>query len=346
MKKSSMFTTMIALAIMPVVAQDAPKPKRINRAIEMLEQGQPIYYSTAGGGAGYEEGKKLAQTKADYINYEMEHGTFDFAALRAFMRGLVDGGPTRTGHRTPAVIVTLPVIGMDENYMKANSWVIQQTLACGVHGILLCHARSAEAIRVMVEASRYPFAEKVAGLGRGFRGSGSQGFASQIWGIPASQYVLKADTWPLNKNGEIMLGLKLEDSDALANAEKNSKVPGIAFAEWGPGDMGFWLVGPPTGRGGGDEGGGGGRGRGGRGTPPPQGPKTAINPAGLNYPQVMLEARSRVLKATKAANIFFLNACNQNDVVDLIKEGVMICTGGDSPAADIGREYSKRPKPW
>ena len=40
--------------------------------------------------------------------------------------------------------------------------------------------RSAEAVRVMVEASRYPFAERAAGLGEGFRGAGSEGFASGI----------------------------------------------------------------------------------------------------------------------------------------------------------------------
>jgi 4-hydroxy-2-oxoheptanedioate aldolase len=320
--------TIAALAASSLAGQTAPKPKRINRAIEMLEQGQPIYYSQTNMG-GYENGKKMAATKADYITYEMEHGSFDFNALREFMRGLVDAGPTRTGHRTPAVIVTLPVIGLDENYMKANSWVIQQTLAAGVHGILLCHARSPEAIRVMVEAARYPFAEKAAGVGRGLRGSGSQGYAARMWGITPAEYLQKADVWPLNKQGEIMLGLKIEDSDALANAEKVTKVPGIAFAEWGPGDMGFWLVGP-------------------KGEAPGRGQvtKTATNPAGLNYPQVMLDARARIFKAVKAANLYFLNSCSESTVVDLIKEGVMICTGGDTKAADVGRAFSKRPQPW
>ena len=115
----------------------------------------------------------MAQTPSDYINYEMEHGAFDMSALREFMRGLVDGGPTKSGHRTPAVIVTLPVLGLDEPSMRANYWVVQQVLAAGAHGVLLCHARSPEAARVMVEASRYPFAPKVAGLDQGLRGSES-----------------------------------------------------------------------------------------------------------------------------------------------------------------------------
>ena len=69
------------------------QPKRINKAIELLEQGQPVYYTTTSGG-GYEDGRRMAGTWGDYINYEMEHGAFDISALRGFMKGLVDAGPT------------------------------------------------------------------------------------------------------------------------------------------------------------------------------------------------------------------------------------------------------------
>src|SRR4051812_39879666 len=56
----------------PAMAAPAPAGKRINRAIEMLLKGQPIYYQQVSGG-GYEDGKRQAATKADYILYEMEH---------------------------------------------------------------------------------------------------------------------------------------------------------------------------------------------------------------------------------------------------------------------------------
>ena len=67
----------------------------MNRAIELLEDGQAIYYT--GGRGGYEEGVRSAGTAHDYINFEMEHGALDFGALRAFMRGLVDGGRRAAG---------------------------------------------------------------------------------------------------------------------------------------------------------------------------------------------------------------------------------------------------------
>ena len=80
---------------------------RINRAIELLAQNQAIYYDGAHSGhmLTHAQGREDAGTWADYINVGMEHGAFDMTGLEAYMRGLVDGAPTRSGHRSPAVIV-------------------------------------------------------------------------------------------------------------------------------------------------------------------------------------------------------------------------------------------------
>ena len=62
-------------------------PNRVNRAIELLEQDQPIYYTGGHTGANlsYEGGKEMASTWADYINVGMEHGSFDMPGLDQFM---------------------------------------------------------------------------------------------------------------------------------------------------------------------------------------------------------------------------------------------------------------------
>ena len=49
--------------------------------------------------------------------------------------------------------------------------------------------------------------------------------------------------------------------------------------------------------------------------------------------------------ATKASKIFFLNSMNADNVVDMIKEGVMIGPASQQ-AAEIGRKYTKRTMPW
>src|SRR5258706_12004301 len=147
-----------ALIVVTVLADDAPKGKRINRAIELLAEGQPIYYtgSHSGTAGTFEQGVKDAQTYADYISYDMEHAPFDVKGLADYMRGLAQGGPTKSGHRTPAVIVNVPVNGTDEASVRANAWMFQQVLATGVHGVLLCHADTPGAVRAFVEAIRFP----------------------------------------------------------------------------------------------------------------------------------------------------------------------------------------------
>jgi 4-hydroxy-2-oxoheptanedioate aldolase len=290
---------------------------RVNRVIELLEQDQPVYY-TGPSGRGYEGGKADASTWADYIAYDMEHGAFDVTELREYMRGLVDGGTTKSGHRTPTVIVSLPIDAASDEIVRANSWVIKQVLASGVHGLLLCHAETPGAVKAFVEASRYPF--NTIGIGNGLddgrRGGGGQAHAAEIWGIPTRQYLDVADPWPLNPKGELFLGLKIENKRALSNVEATMKVPGIAFAEWGPGDMGMSLGFPDNH----DE----------------------------PFPPAMADARSRVLSACKANGVFFLNTVREDDVEARIEEGVRIGASGRGgrEAAEKGRKFSKRTMPW
>src|SRR3954463_6600908 len=281
------FCTVICLVAAITLSAQAPKPHRINRAIELLEQGQPIYYTGSHDGTEgrFEQGGKDAKPWADYISYDMEHAPFDVKGLADYMRGLAKGGPTKSGHRTPAVIVNVPVNGFDEASVRANAWMFNQVLATGVHGVLLTHADDPAAVRAFVEAIRFPTHKKGVGengLKEGRRGVHGVPTAAEIWGVSQDEYLAKADAWPLNPDGELLLGLKLEDKYALANADANLKIPGIAFAEWGPGDMALSL---------------GVRGR---------GAETA--------PQ-MIAARAKVFAACKANRIFFLNSMNPANVV-------------------------------
>src|SRR5262244_1634776 len=132
--------------------------KRINRCVELLEQDQAIYYDGPHSGhvLTHAQGGIDAGTWADYINVGMEHGAFDMTGLAHYMRGMVDAGSTRSGHRTPAVIVEAPMNGIDAAHVRINAWQFRQILGRGVHGILLCQAESADAVRAFVESCRYP----------------------------------------------------------------------------------------------------------------------------------------------------------------------------------------------
>jgi len=289
---------------------------RVNKVIELLESRQPAYFEfvDSESAGGYEGGRALAQTWADYITYDMEHSAFDVRALTQFMRGLIDGGPTRSGHRTPAVIVTLPFDGTDAAAVRANSWMIKHVLGAGVHGLLLCHAETPEAVRSFVEAARYAFKPGVgADLGAGRRGHGGQMRAAEIWGLSGAEYFVRADPWPLNPQGELLLGIKVENTRALAHVAQTTSIPGLAFAEWGPGDMGMSMGYPDQH----DE----------------------------PYPASMQAARTRVMAACKAAGLAFLEQVTPRNVTRQIDAGVMLCAGSRE-AAEIGRKHSGRSMPW
>jgi len=176
----------LSLADSTSVAAQTSRPKRINRAIELLQQGQPIYYtgSHRGAGVSFEQGKQDAQTYADYLSYDIEHAPFDVKGLADYMRGLVAGGPTKSGHRTPAVIVNVPVNGTDEGAVHANAWMFAQVLATGVHGVILTHADTPGAVRAFVEAVRLPIHKQGIdkALNEGRRGVHGAPSAAEIWG--------------------------------------------------------------------------------------------------------------------------------------------------------------------
>ena len=294
--------------------------KRINRCIELLEQGDYLYY-TGAGPLTYENGKQQAKTWADFLMVDYEHSPFDVVGLRTFMRGLVDGGPTKSGHRTPTVIATLPSNCRTVAEVRANAWQIRHVLSAGAHGILHTHARQADAVRAFVEECRYPFQTLGldSGLVQGQRGAGGQGYAAEIWGLSGPEYTQKADPWPLNPDGELMLGLKIEDRECVANAEFICKVPGLAFAEWGPGDMGMSY-----------------------------GFADAHDPP---YPEVMERARTTVKAECDANGIHFLcswkdpSKTTEENIRFLMDWGVRIISGGGEEHARIGRAISGRQMP-
>lgn len=282
---------------------------RINRAIELLAQDQPIYY--VGGHTGhlltYEQGKIDAGTWADYINVGMEHGAFNMA-------GLVDGGPTRSGHRTPTVIVEAPVEGTSEAIVRANAWLFRQILARGVHGILLCQAEHADAVRAFVESCRYPINRLGvdAGLGVGTRGVGSEPSAAPVWGVDRDEYLRKADPWPLNPEGELLLGVKIESAAAIPHIESILSVPGLGFAEMGPGDLSLSL-----------------------------GYETVPRP----YPPEMEAVRERVRAACLARGIAFLETATPEDVAAKIDAGARVIAGHRQDTAEVGRAHTRRTMP-
>jgi 4-hydroxy-2-oxoheptanedioate aldolase len=310
--------------------------QRINRAIELLAQDQAIYY--VGGHSGHvltrAQAREDAGTWADYINIGMEHGAFDMTGLGEYMAGLVEGGPTRSGHRSPTVIVEAPVNGTDAANVRFNAWQFRQILGRGVHGVLLCQAESADAVRAFVESCRYshhragvdpalPSAvERLHGavgtasaseLGIGTRGRGSEATAAPIWGLSPEEYIARCEPWPLAPAGELLLGVKLESPEGIANCEAILAVPGLGLAELGPGDLGLSLGYVAV----------------------PREP----------YPAEMREARERVFTTCRKNRIAFLETGSPETIAAKLDEGVRVIAGHGEDTAAIGRAHQRRMMP-
>lgn len=294
---------------------------RINKVIELWDSGQPIYHVGAGP-LNYDNGVAQSQTWADYLEIDFENNPFDVVGLQAFMRGLVDGGPTPSGHRTPTVICTVPANARTKEEVEANAWQIRVVLSTGAHGILHTHVRQADATQAFVEACRYPFQSIGVDDGRlhqGTRGSGGQTTPAEIWGVDEVTYTKIADPWPLNPDGEIITGLKIEDKEGTANADDIAAVPGVTYGEWGPGDQGM-----------------------------SRGYVDAHDPP---YPPEMLAARERIMAAYKRNGVRFRSGWRATDmtveqqVEKLISEGVMDLGVGED-GANFARKLTNRPKPW
>lgn len=304
------------------------RPRRVNKAIELWEDHQVVFYNVympSGAPDGYEEGKRLSQTYCDAINYEMENGSLDFSNLRNFMQGLVDGGPTPSGHRTPMVFVTLPAVGFDGPSMRANAWQIQQALAAGAHGCLICEMHSPEAGEIAISAARYKFT--LPGVKEypieGSRGAGSQVFAQHIWGLKGDAYLEVADCWPHNPKGEISMGFKLENRHAVENAEQIMAIQGLAFAEPGPADNSWSILGWDAVK-----------------------PMSREERAKVLSTPRYVEALEQVRLAAKKNGVQWLGTGSHGATMEQsYDQGMRMLPGDNEEAVQKSREYSKRKMP-
>jgi 4-hydroxy-2-oxoheptanedioate aldolase len=104
--------------------------------------------------------------------------------------------------------------------------------------VLWPHISTVDQARNAVAACRYPRL-KTAPLYEpaGIRGDGPTA-AVRYWGLTQQEYYAKADVWPLDPNGEILVMLMIEDTQGIANlSDILKKVPGIGLILIGEGDL-------------------------------------------------------------------------------------------------------------
>ena len=207
---------------------------RLNGAIRALEQGKPALTTFCPPEAGMATAINAAPY--DAIVFEMEHNPYEIGLLRQCMQSMLDRRQiVKSGTIAPAVT---PIVRIPANGGEMNQFLAKQVLDIGAYGVLWPHVSTVEEARNAVAACRYP---RPRGAPRfeppGQRGDGPK-FASQYWGLTQQEYYQRADVWPLDPKGEILVGIMCEEVKAIANLPKIlEEVPGIGFVLIGEGDL-------------------------------------------------------------------------------------------------------------
>ena len=207
---------------------------RLNPAIRALESGKPAFvtFSPAEIGAAQSTGAAAY----DGVVFEMEHNPYDIRQLRDCMQYMLDRAQIlKSGSLAPAVA---PMVRIPPNGGELNQFIAKQVLDIGVYGIVWPHVSTVEDARNAVQACRYPRPREA----KYYEPAGQRGdaptSAARYWGLTAQEYYPRADTWPLNPQGEILVVIMCEEKRAIANLPKMlEQVPGIGVVLIGEGDL-------------------------------------------------------------------------------------------------------------
>src|SRR6202011_2947872 len=207
---------------------------RLNGVIRALEQGKHTFTSFTP--ADPEAALAYATAKYDGIVFEMEHNPYDIRALRDSLQYMLNRRQiAQSGSLAPSVV---PMVRIPPNGGEKAQWQAKQVLDLGAYGIVWPHISSVEEAYNAVAACRYPRL-KTAPLYEpaGIRGDGPTA-AVRYWGLTQQEYYAKADVWPLDPKGEILVMLMIEDTQGIANlSDILQKVPGIGLILIGEGDL-------------------------------------------------------------------------------------------------------------
>lgn len=225
---------LLAGLLSPVQA-GAAEPARLNKLIELWEQGKPAFGTFVRfrdpGGAQY-----YASAPFDFVIFDLEHGPADYGELRTFLQFLLDRGSlVRKGSLQPDVV---PLARIPANGSERNQWVIKQVLDLGVYGLMSPHIANAADGRALVANARYPQKVGAADADPGGERGVSPGNAARYWGLPALEYMARADTWPLDPQGELAVIAMIESREGVDNVrEILQQARGIAAVFIGPYDL-------------------------------------------------------------------------------------------------------------
>jgi 4-hydroxy-2-oxoheptanedioate aldolase len=227
------------------VAQGQNRQQHLNQMIPLLEQRLPVLGIahpgiTAGrgggrGGAAPTEPPPappaLDQVAKETVAYKL--GDYEYNSyspnsaqrFKEYMEAILAAGGSMQTH---PFISKVPIVHTDPARATA---LIQEQLGAGHVGIWMQQVETAAEIDQAVAAMR--FTSK-----GGTRPENDVAFAARYWGLTEAQYREKADVWPLNPNGELLVYVIIESKAGIANAREIAAHPAVTVISTGAGTLG------------------------------------------------------------------------------------------------------------
>jgi 4-hydroxy-2-oxoheptanedioate aldolase len=207
---------------------------RLNNIIRVLEEGgTPVTAFVSP--PSVDNAIALSTTAYDGVIFETEHQPFDISGLRDCLQYMLNR--RQIVERNSLAPAVTPLIRIPPNGREMNQWVAKQVLDIGAYGVVWPRVSTADEAYNAVQACRYPRPASAPHYEpAGQRGDAPMA-AARYWGLTLPEYYARADVWPLNPAGELLVILMCEDVQAIDNLPQILKVPGIGVVLIGEGDL-------------------------------------------------------------------------------------------------------------
>ncbi len=207
---------------------------RLNGVIAAWEQGRPAFSAFVK--PDWQSAQEFSVAPYDAAIFEMEHNPWDAMELQHSMQYLLNRKQIHAmGSLAPKVT---PLVRIPPNGGEMNQYFAKQALDRGAYGIVWPHISNAEQAYNAVASCRYPRPKDAPNFQpEGARGDAPNA-AARYWGLDLPEYYARADVWPLNPHGELLVFLMIEDVQGVANLDEILRtVPGIGCILIGEGDL-------------------------------------------------------------------------------------------------------------
>jgi 4-hydroxy-2-oxoheptanedioate aldolase len=249
---------LLVVGLVPAGLMRAQGPGRLNPIIALQEKGLPVFgiahpAIVARGAGGRGRGaavdpaappppppppivlvnvakETVGYTRADYLFTSGTSDTF----LKYIEEITAAGGSART-HPFAAKIGI-----WHANPTNVNNAIIRQ-LNAGHSSVSMEEVASAQEVRDVIKAMRLVSAG-------GTRPDTGLEHAAAYWGLSVDEYKKKADVWPINKNGELLISVIIESIEGIEKAREIAAEPGVGQIFAGYGTLGGVFRGDPAGR--------------------------------------------------------------------------------------------------